>query len=842
MRAKSSHALNGRTGEHAAYPVVAIGTGEGGLEPFSDLLAHLPPNPGFAVILVQDLKGKPPRNLAEVLRRTTPMPVVDAQPDLTVDADCVYVLPPSVLMGLSGGALRLIRRPSGTQAQPIDRFFRSVAEDRHRHAIGILLSGASPNGSASDGTGGILGLQAIRAEGGVALAQRAPALAGEIPGRPLAAFVDSVLSPEHMGPELVRLSQHPYLAEDLTGGGVLDGADMEALQRELKSSTGVDTSVLRPDFVASRVLRRMAVQGLRDFSEYAAHLRGNAIEPQALVDELVSRPSGFFEDPAAFELLETKVLPRLLARQPAGAPLRVWVPGCSNGEEAYTVAIQLLEFLERAKTPAQLHIFATDANRRAIEQARAGVYPEGIASQVGAERLSRFFERAAHTYHVKASVREICFFGHQNLAQDAPLAKMDLVVCRNLLRILGPALEHRIGPVFHFALKPGGVLVLGSSDEIPNPQLFAPIHGRHRIFERTAAAPASLHEGQQPSVQGAPSGRAEPSLAAVRQRVHEIVLGRFSPPGMVVDENLRVLLMLGKASQFLEHPTGDADLTLPRMSRGSLSAAVRRLIDRARAREAPARSQEILMLGDRSLQRVQVSATPLRVSDLRQAVYLVLFERPADDSLPQGTQRHGRPGGGTARRLERQLALTRQELEAMLAEQEANVENLTMANEEIGAANEELTAANRQLVAGREELHSVMQEAATLGEEMQRREADLTRITQDLRHLLRGIPIPFLVLGKDLSIRYASAELQEVFHLRPTDVGRSVAEVAPKFDLPNFEQLVRSAIQDGIGPERVFIRNGERSFRVDIRPDQDEEGGESVVVTFIPTADRTTKP
>lgn len=468
------------------FPIVAVGGADGGIDAFKQVLQALPAGTGMACVFVQHLAPRLVSTLTQVLSRHSAMPVSEARQGLRVEPGRVYVIPAQAEMTIENG--KLVLSPQGTQSgprAPIDHFFRSLAADRGNCCIGVLLSGG-----ATDGTRGIL---AIKAAGGITFAQESnSAAAPAMPGSAISTgAVDFVLSPEDIGRELVRLAEHPYVA----GAALLDeepadAQDAAAIVRILalvRTETGVDFSHYKQATIRRRIMRRMALSRMDNLDAYLQRLRSAPAELSVLHEDFLIHVTRFFRDPAAFEALHEHVFPNIVAGRDRSSPIRIWVPGCSSGEEVYSLAIALMEFLDKTAGRLSIQFFGTDISESALEKPRYGLYPQSISEDVSAERLRRFFTRTEGGYRITKQIREMCVFARHNVVQDPPFLRLDLISCRNVLIYLGPLLQRRAGPVFHYALKPDGFLLLGSSETVaPFGELFAPVDKKSRVYRRKA--------------------------------------------------------------------------------------------------------------------------------------------------------------------------------------------------------------------------------------------------------------------------------------------------------------------------------------------------------------------
>src|SRR5579872_2467072 len=788
--------------------IVGFGASAGGLEAFGDVLASMAPNPGSALVFVQHLDPKHSSILTELLARYTSMNVVEVRDGIRVRPNHVYVIPPNANMTVDRGHLRLIPRSPGAYQMPIDLFFRSLAEQEGSKAIGVILSG-----TASDGT---LGLKAIKAEGGITFCQDEQS--AKYDGMPRSAIaagcVDFVLPPAAIAREIERLCRHPYVVDVAT---VEEGAKPEPSFSEifamLRADTGVDFTFYKHATIRRRILRRMVLNHVETPERYLALIRQNRAELQLLFQDILINVTGFFREPESFEFLANHVFPPLLKDRSPEDPVRVWVPGCSTGEEAYSIGICLLEYLRDNGLTAPIQIFGTDLSEAVLEKARAGLYPASIGTEVSAERLRKFFLKVNGSYQINRSVRDLCVFARQNLTKDPPFSKLDLILCRNVLIYLGPVLQQRLMRVFHYALKPGGHLVLGISETIGSSELFQPEDRKQKIYIRkNVPAPVGLDlvalRERHPEPVNKPAEL--PVVNDLQRKVDQLLLNRFSPPGVVVDVDLRILQFRGRTSPYLEHGAGDANLNLLKMSRGGLGMEVRKLVHKAKSSDTTVRSDTLQFGQNEALRQVRISVTPVKSSSSPDVQFLVLFEEAEHEETPKATKRKAKPPPAGIRRLselEQELASTKLYLQSVIEEQESTTEELKSANEEIQSSNEELQSTNEELLTAKEELQSTNEELTTVNEEMQGRNAELTVTNNDLSNLLSSVNIPIVMVGNDLRIRRFTPQAEKVLNLLPNDIGRPIGDFKPKINVPELERLFLDVI------DNLTIREAEVSDR-----------------------------
>src|SRR5579864_4882872 len=514
------------------HPIVGIGASAGGLEAFRLLLKGLPPDTGLAFVLVQHLDPGHESMLTSLLSKATEMPVTEVKEGVHAEPNHVYIIPPNTTMGILNGHLHLTARMEpGSRHMPIDYFLRSLAEDQGSGAIGVILSGA-----ATDGT---LGLKAIKAEGGITFAQdEKTAKYGGMPHSAIAAgCVDFVLSPEKIARELARIGRHPYLrvvAEPVPLPPE-DDSDLRTLFLLLRNATGVDFRYYKYSTLKRRIARRMVLHKIAGLSQYLRYLRENPDELGALYEDILIHVTAFFREPETFRQLKETILPKLLRGRPPQEPVRVWIPGCSTGEEVYSIAIVLLEYLGERASSVPLQIFGTDISEAAIERARAGAYSESSVAEVSPNRLRRFFVKMNGGYRITKSLREMCIFARQDLAKDPPFSRMDLISCRNVLIYMGPVLHKQVMATFHYALKPTGVLILGKSESISGfSDLFAPVGRKHKIYSKI---PAETHRaidlpraGEDRAAEPIEKKHETPVKFDLRKEADRLVINDYAPP------------------------------------------------------------------------------------------------------------------------------------------------------------------------------------------------------------------------------------------------------------------------------------------------------------------------
>jgi len=893
-RAKTAAKPTGRAARLAAkaaghsggsFPIVGVGASAGGLEAFSQFLKALPGDTGMAFVLLQHLDPGHESALTELLRRTTSMPVQEVTDHGAVEPNHVYVIPPNRGMMIRHGVLELRPRDRQTRGEQhlIDAFFESLARDQCECAIGVILSG-----TASDGT---LGLEAIKAEGGITFAQDKSAKFDSMPRSAAnAGCVDFVLSPGEIAKKLARIARHPAVAGrrgERNGAGTHAEKEREADQRDapqaplasggrgrpdngayraraetargatgapeessfkkilllLRNHCGVDFSLYKSSTIQRRIMRRMVLSQQEAPDDYAAFLKGNAKELDALYSDVLISVTSFFRNPEAFDTLKHKIFPALLQAAPKReVPIRVWTLGCSTGQEAYSLVMAYAEFAERNLRAPKLQVFATDLNEALLEKARHGLYAKSLAHDLSPERLRRFFVEEQGGYRVSKSIREQVVFARQNIMSDPPFSRMDLISCRNLLIYFEADLQKKIMPAFHYALNRGGFLFLGASESVgPFTDLFEPADKKQRIFSRKTAARSPIrlplpHERSwnpfpEPRPATAPSRLqvlpGSPAGGSNAQReADRLSVSLFAPPGVLVNDDLLVVQFRGATGAFLEPPNGKASFNVLKMAREGLMLPLRAAINLARKEHKSVHREAVRISGAGGARLVHLHVIPLK--NLKERCYLVLFEDAepgqALESAPASAVANP-PGaaakGAQARRvseLERELAENRDYTQSIQEQYDSSTEELQASSEEVQSANEELQSINEELETSKEELESTNEELITVNEEMIHRNSELKELNSDLTNLHVSIDTAILVVGRDLTIRRFTMQAETIFNLLPGDIGRPISGIRHNLDCRDLEEFIREVIDTvSVRQREVRDRQG-RWYSLRVRP------------------------
>ena len=812
------------------FPIVGIGASAGGLAAFEAFFSGMPvdTDPGMAFVLVQHLAPDHKSILTELIRRYTRMHVFEVEDGMAVAPNCAYIIPPNRDMAFLNGSLQLLE-PSAPRGRrlPIDFFFRSLAQDQGERAIGIVLSG-----TGSDGT---LGVRAIKGGGGMVMAQNPEST--EFDGMPRNAIatglVDYELPPAEMPAQLIAYAMHAF-------GHARQPAIVESPKSEnalkkifvlLRAQTGHDFSQYKPSTINRRIERRMAVHQIDAIDSYVKYLQQTPAEVEALFRDLLIGVTNFFRDPEAFKVLEEQVIRRLFDDKPAGSVVRVWSTACSTGEEAYSIAILLQERMDALKQNYAVQLFATDIDSRAIATARAGLYSASIAADLSAERLARFFtaESEGTNYRVHKRIRDMLVFSEQDVLKDPPFSRLDLVSCRNLLIYLGAELQKKLIPLFHYALKPGGVLLLGTSESVGEfADLFAPLDRKSKLYQRKedfrGLERTTLARFLPPITAPNPvlaRGVKKVALSArlpLRELTEQTLLQQIAPSSALVNGQGDILYLHGRTGMYLEPDPGEAGINnVLKMAREGLRRDLTIALHKAVATREIVRCAGLRVKTNGHFTGVNLTVCPVMVDadgTPESHLYLVLMaDAPAPFAAP--VQQVAAPASA-ASDIESRIAALTQELQAKdeylqstHEELESSNEELKSSNEEMQSVNEELQSTNEELETSKEELQSLNEELGTVNSELQTKVADLSRANNDMNNLLAGTGIGTVFVDHQLRILRFTPAASAIINLIPSDVGRPVSHIVS--NLAGYDCLVADvqAVLNTLAIKEVSVQTAE---------------------------------
>jgi chemotaxis methyl-accepting protein methylase/two-component sensor histidine kinase/PAS domain-containing protein len=777
----------------AAFPVVGVGASAGGLEALTLLLRALPVDTGAGFVIVQHLAPDHASTLAEILSRATKMSVCEVRDEPEVEPDHVYVIPPGRDMIIAGGKLLLLPQDRYARRRGIDQFFSSLAEDCGHKAIGVVLSGAM-----NDGT---LGLEAIKAAGGITFAQNDSAQHDSMPRSAVASgCVDFVLPPEKIAGEIARIARHPHVAPESEAGAETLGHTRIA--QIVHRATGVDFIHYKANTLLRRITRRMVLHKMETLKDYEEHLQRTPDEVEALFQDILISVTTFFRDPESFDALARTVFPKLFAGRTRQEPVRIWTLGCSTGEEAYSLAMVFTECAEAAGSDVPMQLFATDLNSACVGRARAGVYPTSIDQSVSPARLERFFTKVEAGYRIGKEIRERCIFSRHNALGDPPFSRIDLISCRNMLIYMEPVLQKHIMSLLHYALKPSGYLWLGRSETTgASRALFHAEDTRHKLFaRRPGGSPPGMHFRPalgggtgEPFLRAAPTQK-ETARADLPKEAERILLTKYTPPGVIISAAMEIVQFRGETGAFLAPAAGAPSLNLLKMLREGLLVGVRAAILRAGAEDRTIREERLRVRGEAGFRELAVEVVPIKAPEAKDSGFLVLFDekrnsgRGSSDgrekpvAAESTADRQTTVSNDELVRLTQELAATREYLQSIVEQQEAANEELQSANEEAQSANEEMQSVNEELETSKEEIQSSNEELATVNDELNNRNLELNRVNDTLQRardysesIVANMRSPLVVLDAGLHVKTASAAFYETFHVEPaTTEGRLI--------------------------------------------------------------------
>ncbi|HXQ20589.1 MAG TPA: chemotaxis protein CheB [Candidatus Acidoferrales bacterium] len=814
-------------------PIVGIGASAGGLDAFKKFFSALPAESGMAFVLIQHLDPTRESLTAELVGTYTRMRVVQAEDGMRVEANRVYVIPPNAYLSIHDRTLRL-SAPSAPRSlrMAVDFFLHSLAEDQQEHAIGIILSGT--------GTDGTLGLKEVKAGGGMTMVQDPHTVQHD--GMPRSAIAsgsaDYVLPAEEMADALLAYVQHAAVAATRMAALSEKAPDpLSTAMEVLHACTKFDFSGYKKGTLRRRMQRRMSLRHLTDLPKYVEVLRNDPAEVTALFKDLLINVTSFFREPAAWQVLQEHVIRPVVAAKHTDVPLRVWIPACATGEEAYSIAMVLIEEIQAAGKSCRLQVFASDVDAEALERARAGIYPEGIGAHVSPQRLSRFFIKKEHSYQVNKELRDTVVFAQQSLVSDPPFSRLDVISCRNLFIYLEPAVQERLIPLLHFALLEGGYLFLGSAEGIGlHEDLFEPVSAKWRIYRRVGP---TRHDRLQFPVAVAPVSTAArgrtprlPNPARLAALAQSLLLQRYAPASVIVNRTGEILYFHGRTDDYLMQPAGTPTRDLFAQARSGLRSKLRSALQDAVRGNQRVVLPGIQMRRGSAFPRVKITVEPLTATTTESAgLWLVSLEdepeiAPATPSADRSTA----VDAALVQQLEYELKSTKEDLEQ-------TIEDLRAANEELMSVNEEFQSSNEELETSKEELQSLNEELTTANTQLEHKIGELEASNNDLDNLLTSTNIATLFLDTHLCIRRFTPAATRLFSLIPSDIGRAIGDIAPKFADPDLLPDAAAVLQQPIAPKTEVQAHDGRWYVRQVLPYRTrDKRTEGVVMTFSDVA------
>jgi two-component system CheB/CheR fusion protein len=830
--------------------IVGIGASAGGLEAFEEFFQHMPVDSGFAFVLVPHLDPSHASLLTEILQRSTRMPVVEVQDQMTVAPNTVYVIPPNRDMEIFHGKMQLsIPNVPRGQRLPIDAFLRSLAEDQKENAVGIILSGT--------GTDGTLGCRAILGTGGLTFVQRpATARYDGMPSSVIQAGYATWVLPVDKMPEALMAEpgktqitgpEKPAAEGELISRAKTESGMMRILIL-LRSITGHDFSLYKESTIGRRIERRMLQNDIKDTETYLRYLKEKPDEVHTLFKELLINVTSFFRDDEAFTILEEQILPQLCKGKPEGTFFRVWVAGCATGEEAYSVGIILRELMDRLQKELKVQIYSTDLDEDAIATARSGLYPLNIAQDVTPERLRRFFTKEEAGYRVKKEIREMIVFAVQNVIKDPPFTKLDLLCCRNLLIYLKPELQDKLIPAFHYALKPEGVLFLSPSESIGNHgELFKVLNRKWKLYRAVhsiASARSIMAQGIAWGLGTVPKTPDENVKTIkdlnITELTRRILVQLFAPASVITDHKGDILFIHGETGKYLRPAPGQPSLNIIEMAREGLGMELRTAIHVAANEKIQILNRQIQVKTNGGFSPISLSVRPIPNLDASQNLLVISFEDVAVDLSKPVRKRAAKPGEHERiEELNRELEQLKASYRASIEEQQASNEELKSANEEMQSTNEELQSTNEELETSKEELQSVNEELVTVNSELQAKIEQLASMQNDMKNLLDNINVGIIFLDRNLIIRRFTREAVRIYRLVPSDVGRPLNDIKSVINGDDLHQAAHAVLESLIPYERELYIGDNTWMMARIQPYRTLDNIiDGVVLTFTDITSR----
>jgi len=837
-KGKSFDVINNR------FPIVCIGASAGGLEALEQFLGNVPEKSGLAYVVIQHLDPTQKGMLPELLQRITNMKVFQVKDRMPIKQDCVYVIPPNTSMSILKGVLHLFEPIEARGLRlPVDFFMRSLADDQLENSIGVILSGMGSDGS--------IGLRAIKEKGGIVLVQEpSSAKYDSMPRNAIDSVVVDIIAPANLLPlKLIELFKHiPIIKSNLEIEIKRDKSSLEKIIILLRTYTGNDFSLYKKNTVYRRIERRMAVHKIERISAYVHFLQENPKEATILFKELMIGVTNFFRDAPVWEKLKEIVIPNILSTMQEGSVLRAWVPGCSTGEEAYSLAMVFKEAIEK-NNPHEgfsLQIFATDLDNEAIEIARKAIFPLNILSDVSPVRLTRFFSKTDDGYRVNTEIREMVVFANHNIIMHPPFTKIDILSCRNLLIYMDTELQKKIFGLFYYSMNPDGYMILGSAETLGTQStLFTTIDSKLKIFKRAVSTIS-------PELFDFPSSFSKVRLAGVEKQIpvrptqniqsltDQFLAQNFSPAGVLVNESGDIIYISGRTGKYLEPAVGKANMNIFAMLREGLQIEFPGAFRKAIVKKEKVVIQHLKVGTNGSTQTVNVTIQWIDKPEPLNGYVIILFADTPDIPDIDRRTKKGKKTLESIRQLELETELqnTREEMQSTLEEMQTSQEELKSTNEELQSTNEELQSTNEELTTSKEEMQSLNEELQTVNAELQSKVEDFSRVNNDMKNLLNSTDIATLFLDKDLNIRRFTNQATKIFKLIKGDIGRPFTDLVTQLQYPELADDAIEVLRTLVFIQKQIPARDNKWFSIRIMPYRTfDDRIDGLVITFINLSD-----
>ena len=826
------------------FPIVCIGASAGGLEALEQFLSNVSENSGLAYVVIQHLDPTQKGMLPELLQRVTAMKVFQVKDRMPIMQNCVYVIPPNTSMSILKGVLHLFL-PIETRGLrlPIDFFMRSLADDQLENSIGVILSGMGSDGS--------IGLRAIKGKGGLVLVQDpTSAKYDSMPRSAIDSVVVDIVGPANLLPsKLEDFFKHIHTVKsNLETEIIRDKSSLEKIIILLRTYTGNDFSLYKKNTVYRRIERRMAVHKIERISSYVHFLQENPKEATILFKELMIGVTNFFRDAQVWEKLKETIFPNIFSTLQEGSVLRAWVPGCSTGEEAYTLAMIFKEALEKNKPQEgfSLQIFATDLDNEAIETARRALFPLNIVSDVSPARLTRFFNKTEEGYRVNAEIREMVVFANHNIIMHPPFTKIDIISCRNLLIYMDTELQKKIFGLFYYSINPDGYIILGSAETLGTQSaLFTTVDSKLKIFKRAVTTiipelfdfPSSFSKVKSPGTEKLLPAKVSQNIQTLTD---QFLIQHFSPAGVLVNESGDIIYISGHTGKYLEPAVGKANMNIFAMLREGLRNEFPNAFRKAVLKKEQVLLQHLKVGTNGSTQTVNITIQWIDKPEPLNGFVIVLFmDIPDIPDIDRRTKK-GKKTLESIRQLELESELqnTREEMQSTLEEMQTSQEELKSTNEEFQSTNEELQSTNEELTTSKEEMQSLNEELQTVNAELQSKVEDFSRVNNDMKNLLNSTDIATLFLDKDLNIRRFTNQATKIFKLIKGDIGRPFTDLVSQLQYPELADDSMEVLRTLVFIQKQIPARDNKWFSIRIMPYRTfDDRIDGLVITFINLSD-----